>query len=247
MNLYKDWSDEMTRINTFFLAVLITTLVSFPKASMSELPEEWLLYDSSISGGKVGYVEVGRTFDEYERTKRNHEYLEKIGEEKEKERKVIVDEIEALKIKGDKYAITEKEKELEKYDVSEEKVRVELRRVIIQAIFNDIDGIVQALGKKEGYSKIYNEKAKHVGNNLTDKVLEILNSKFLNGDYEKVSNRESLPTRHETKEQQHDKAVDVSSEDVITQLERLAKLKEGGFLSDEEFEAQKKAILTKKD
>jgi len=142
-------------------------------------------------GLKVGYIDLSRVFDEYNRTKEEDAILEKKGMEKEAQREKMVNEIkkikEELELSSDKVKpekqklLDEKIKALQDYDrTTREDLRKE-RDGIIKEILKEIDEVIQDLGKKEGYTIILNERVLLYRDDtldLTQKVINILNEKY---------------------------------------------------------------------
>ena len=65
------------------------------------------------------------------------------------------------------------------------------------------------------------------------------------GTYIQKGMRKELPGQIISEKATTPKIVTSSEDDLITQLERLGKLRDAGVLSDEEFEEKKKVILSK--
>lgn len=140
---------------------------------------------------KIGYIDISRVFDEYNRTKEEDQVLEKKGSEKEAQRESMVREIKKIKeeldlasdkAKAEKQKLLdEKIKKLQDYDrITREDLRKE-RDGIIREILKEIDGVIQELGKKEGYTIILNERVllyKDSALDLTERVINILNEQY---------------------------------------------------------------------
>ncbi|MCM8783583.1 MAG: OmpH family outer membrane protein [Candidatus Omnitrophica bacterium] len=140
---------------------------------------------------KIGYIDVSRVFDEYNRTKEEDQILEKKGSEKEAQREKMVNEIKKIKeeldlasdkVKPDKQKLLdEKIKNLQGYDrTTREDLRKE-RDGIVREILKEIDGVIQELGKKEGYTVIVNERLllyRDESLDLTGRVIKILNEQY---------------------------------------------------------------------
>ncbi|MGE4357332.1 MAG: OmpH family outer membrane protein [Candidatus Omnitrophota bacterium] len=140
---------------------------------------------------KIGYIDISRVFDEYNRTKEEDQVLEKKGSEKEAQRESMVREIKKIKeeldlasdkAKAEKQKLLdEKIKKLQDYDrITREDLRKE-RDGIIREILKEIDGVLQELGKKEGYTIILNERVllcKDSALDLTERVINILNEQY---------------------------------------------------------------------
>lgn len=137
---------------------------------------------------KIGYVNLGKAFDEYERTKESDASLGKKGELKEKEREKMVEEIKTLKDemvllsdKGKKEKeelIDEKIKNLQEFDrVARDELKQE-RDEMVREILSEIDKVIQGYGKKNGYTVILNNRVLVYGDetiDITREIIEILN------------------------------------------------------------------------
>lgn len=141
--------------------------------------------------GKIGYVDLGKIFDEYQKTKEFDKNLESKGVAKQGERDKMVAEIKKLrdeaellsaKAKEDKQAaIDEKIRALQDFDrITRESLRKE-RDNMVRDILKEIETILSNFGKKEGYSFIFNDRVlvyKAEGNDLTAQVIKALNDSY---------------------------------------------------------------------
>ena len=137
---------------------------------------------------KMGYVNLGKTFDEYGKTKEADAALEKKSNEKEKERQKMVDEISKLKDelelmnekgKKDKQAvIDEKLKKLQEFiNATREELSKE-RDAMVTDIVKEIDKVIQDYGKQNGYTVILNDRVLVYGESaldITEEMIGILN------------------------------------------------------------------------
>ena len=137
---------------------------------------------------KIGTVDLSRTFDGYQKTKDAEKTLEAEGNNKKQERDKKVEEIKRLKgeldllndkAKAEKQAvIDQKVQELQAFD---REVQGSLRRErdrVIQEILKEIDGVIGAYGRDNGYTLLLNDRALlYRGKELdvTDQILGILN------------------------------------------------------------------------
>ena len=142
---------------------------------------------------KIGYINLGKTFDEYEQTQKYDKSLEKKGDSKKKERQKLVDEIRDLKdemvllsdsSKKEKQAVLdEKIKELQEFD---EETRGELRQdrdEMVRDVLREIDDVIQEYGEKNGYTVILNDRVLLYGNeaiDITQDIIDLLNKKKKN-------------------------------------------------------------------
>lgn len=147
---------------------------------------------AEAAGEKIGYVDLARAFDEYQKTKDFDKSLEAKGAQKQAEREKIVSEVKKLrdeaellsaKAKDDKQVvIDEKIKSLQEFDrVTRDSLRRE-RDQMVRDILKEIDGVLQNFGKKEGFSFIFNDRVllyKGEQNDLTLQVIKALNDSYV--------------------------------------------------------------------
>ncbi len=140
---------------------------------------------------KIGYVDLARVFDDYQKTKQFDKSLEAKGASKQAERDKMVADIKKLrdeaellsaKAKDDKQvAIDEKIKALQEYDRT---TRDGLRRErdgMVRDILKEIETVIQDFGKSQGYSYIFNDRVlvyKSEGGDLTNQVIKALNDSY---------------------------------------------------------------------
>ena len=166
----------------FFL--MLTTVLTSP---MSHVPCPSVSADEF----KVAYVNVGKLFDGYERTKASEAVLEKKGKQKEAEFEGRVNDLkklrESLELLNDKARETKareieaKADELKRFRAnSAQDLRGE-RDEIAQQILKEIQGVVTDYGKTNGFSLILDERTMLYGQpayDATDAVLTLLNSRY---------------------------------------------------------------------
>ncbi len=137
---------------------------------------------------KMGYVNLGKAFDEYGKTKQADTVLEKKSTEKEKERQKMVDEISKLK---DELELLNDKAKQEKQGVIDEKLkklqefvnatREELnkqRDEMVKDIVREIDKVIQDYGKQNGYTVILNDRVLVYGEDnldITQDIIDLLN------------------------------------------------------------------------
>lgn len=147
--------------------------------------------EGQAAGEKIGYVDLAKIFDEYQKTKEFDKELESKGAQKQIERDKMVadvkrlrDEAELLsaKAKEDKQAaIDEKIKSLQDFDRN---TRDSLRRerdTMVRDILKEIEAVIQDFGKSQGYSFIFNDRVlvyKSEGSDLTPQVAKVLNDSY---------------------------------------------------------------------
>ena len=142
-------------------------------------------------GGKIGYVDLAHVFDEYLKTKEFDKALEVKGAMKQGERDKMVTEVKKLreeaellsaKAKEDKQAIVdEKIKTLQDFDrTTRDSLRKE-RDTMVKDILKEIEGVIQAFGKAQGYTFIFNDRVlvyKSDGSDITAQVIKTLNDDY---------------------------------------------------------------------
>ena len=142
----------------------------------------------AADGGKIGYVDLSRLFDEYHKTKEydkvlevKHEELEKIG--KEKVEKIKESESRLALLKEDQRVSLEDSIDVLKGE-AQEFVRQEQtnltkdRNEKIREILLEIEKVVSDFAVKEGYEVILNDRVLIYGDpaqDLTEDILIILN------------------------------------------------------------------------
>jgi len=137
---------------------------------------------------KIGYVNLSKTFDEYKKTQDYEKKLGTKGENKEKEREKLVDEIKGLKDemvllsengKQEKQSlIDDKIKNLQEFDrETGDQLRQE-RDEMIRDILQEINTVIQDYGKKNSYTAILNDRVVIYGSDsidITQEMIDILN------------------------------------------------------------------------
>ncbi len=171
----------MRKTVSFFIAMLMVAGLGFvaaPKAYAAEM-------------GKIGYVDLARIFDEYQKTKEFDKTLEAKGAQKQSERDKMVTEVKRLrdesellsaKAKETKQAqIDDKIKSLQEFDrITRDSLRKE-RDTMVRDILKEIEVVIQDFGKAQGYSFIFNDRVlvfKSEGNDLTAQVVKTLNDSY---------------------------------------------------------------------
>ncbi|RKY32796.1 MAG: hypothetical protein DRP74_01745 [Candidatus Omnitrophota bacterium] len=147
-----------------------------------------IAFNIAFAAEKIGYIDVTRTFNEYNKTKSFDKELTNEQEKYEKEREKKVNEVKKLQDKIN--LLSEKEKEAQQ-PALEEKIRLlqdfdrqqqtELRKERderMKEILKDIDDAVEGYAEKEGYSLIFNDQvlvAQDEDLDITDQIISILN------------------------------------------------------------------------
>ena len=140
---------------------------------------------------KIGYVDLARVFDEYQKTKEFDKSLETKGASKQAERDKMVadvkklrDEAELLsaKAKDDKQVvIDEKIKGLQDFDRTTRDALRKERDGMVRDILKEIEVVIQDFGKAQGYGYIFNDRVlvyKSEQNDLTSQVIKVLNDNY---------------------------------------------------------------------
>jgi len=137
---------------------------------------------------KIGYINLGRALDEYEKTKKSEATLEKKLDKKEKEREKLVEEIKELKdeitLMSDKGRrekqdiIDEKIKNLQEFDKGARNELQDERDEVLRDILGEINNVISEYGKKNGYTAILNDRVLVYGDetiDITQEIIDILN------------------------------------------------------------------------
>ena len=140
---------------------------------------------------KIGYLDLSKTFDNYEKTKEYDSVLEGLTKAYEKERN---DKIEKMKeaqgklslLKDDEKAkledeISKMQADYKEWDQGQQTDLIKERDEKIREILLEIEKVVSDFAKKENYDYILNDRVLIYGNeqlNVTDKVLKLLNESY---------------------------------------------------------------------
>lgn len=140
---------------------------------------------------KIGYVDVAKVFDAYERTKESDKVLEKEGKGKQEQRDKIVEEIKKLKDKAEmlnakakeqkQEVIDNKIRELQDFDREANSTLKKERDEMVKDILKDIDKVISEYGKSEDFSIILNDRTLVYGSeqlNVTDQIIKRLNERY---------------------------------------------------------------------
>ncbi|MCK4859599.1 MAG: OmpH family outer membrane protein [Candidatus Omnitrophica bacterium] len=170
---------KLTRILMMvFLGVFVMSL-GFTKAGFAK------------GGGKLAYIDLGKIFSEYQKTKDFDKVLEKEKKDKQakREKKVeairkIKDELEVInkKAKEKKQAeMNQKIKELQEFD---REISTELRGkydLSVREILKEIESTIKEFGQKEKFDVIFDNRMLLYSNDslsVTDQILKILNERY---------------------------------------------------------------------
>ncbi|MBI4972043.1 MAG: OmpH family outer membrane protein [Candidatus Omnitrophica bacterium] len=140
---------------------------------------------------KIGYVDVAKVFDKYEKTKKFDKELAEVGKQKQSGRDTIVlevrrlkDEMALLSDQGKEQKqklVDQKMRELQDYDRDAQRDLLERREGVMREIFKDIDEVIRDYGKQKGFDFIFNERLmlfRSEKYDVTDVVLGELNARY---------------------------------------------------------------------
>ncbi len=170
----------MSRLLVVFLGVMVSIALIMPVTL--EAKEDVL---------NLGYIDLAKIFDQYEKTKDSDKDLEaewqgkqsKV-EELKKEITRLKDELEVLSesVKAKKQGIIDgKIRELQEFTKEIQDELTSERNEVVSQILKDIDTVIEEYGKDNGYNLIFNERVLlyHAeGLDLTDKIVKILNDNY---------------------------------------------------------------------
>ena len=140
---------------------------------------------------KIGFIDLSKAFDEYQKTKDSEGALGAESEKSQNKREEMVkkirrlkDELELLSEKGRKekeQVIDKKVKGLKDFDKEVRAALREKKDSMVREILKDIDKVVQEFGKKESYAMILNDRVLLYADEqfeLTEKIIKILNARY---------------------------------------------------------------------
>ena len=146
---------------------------------------------ASAQENKVGFVDLSKSFDEYQKTKDFDKELEKKGDMKQEEREKLVQDIR--KMRGElelmnKSARDKKEtdieakiKSLQEFDQEAKTDLTKERDNMVKDILKEMSDVIKEYGQKNGYSIILNDRVLLYGDpgmELTNEIIKILNEKY---------------------------------------------------------------------
>ncbi|MBI4343092.1 MAG: OmpH family outer membrane protein [Candidatus Omnitrophica bacterium] len=139
---------------------------------------------------KIGYVDLGRVFDEYNRTKHSEATLEQRGKQKEAELEGRLTELkklrESLELMNDEARevkareVEEKAESLQQFRNSAARDLRRERDKVAKAILQDIQTGIQEYGKANGFSMIFDARSllyAEEAHDVTDEILKLLNGR----------------------------------------------------------------------
>lgn len=141
---------------------------------------------------KIAYVDVGRLFDEYEKTKAYDKVLEAESKAFEEERNKKIDQIKEMQgriamMKDADKAKAEQDmeklrNEIMEFDRSKRTDLTKARDEKVREILMEIEKTVSEYAKQQGYSLVFNDRVMIYGGedmNITEPVLQGLNQDYL--------------------------------------------------------------------
>lgn len=145
---------------------------------------------AAAAESKIAYVDLGRAFDDYEKTKRLDQELETQSSAKQQERERLVaeiramrDELELLTEKGrqDRQgAIDEKVQHLQEFDRTAREGLKRRRDEMVKDILGEIERVVQTYAQSNGYDLVLTDRAvlyADKSSDITDQILGALNGR----------------------------------------------------------------------
>jgi len=147
--------------------------------------------------GRIGYIDLSRSFDEYQKTKDFDKQLEKKGDMKQQEREKLVQEIRKMREELElmnknsrekkEVDIEAKIKSLQEFDQGAKTDLTKERDNMVKDILKEMSDVIKEYGQKNGYSIILNDRVLLYGENSMDITNDII--KVLNENYNAVSSR----------------------------------------------------------
>ena len=146
---------------------------------------------AQAEGLKVGYLNVGRVFDEYQRTKDSEQILEQKGKQKQAELEGRFTELKKLRQNLELLAdqpreakskdLEEKSDEFQRLKTDGERTLVRERNDRAKQILDEIGKTVAEYAKTNGFSFVLDQRSILYGQDpydLTDEMLKILNDRY---------------------------------------------------------------------
>jgi len=163
------------RVRVLVLAVLLACAMAVP----------------AFAAGKMAYVDLSTTFDQYEKTRIYDEKLTEVQAQKEKDLEQIANEIKALEDKMSLLSVEEKAAKQKELDEKNNKLRQMSQQVLndmrrdrdekLKEILQDIEKAVQEYAQKNGYDYIFNDRVLLYGAanaDVTQDIIDQLNSGY---------------------------------------------------------------------
>ena len=170
----------MNRLLIVFLGLMVSIALVMPVSLQAK--------DDALS---IGYIDLAKIFDQYEKTKDSDKNLETEWQGKQSEIKELREEITRLK---DELEVLSDAAKAKKQEIVDSKIKElqgitkeiqdELtgeRNEIVRQILKDIDTVINKYGESNGYDLILNERVLlyHAEDlDLTSDIVKILNDKY---------------------------------------------------------------------
>jgi len=140
---------------------------------------------------KIGYVNLAKVFDGYQRTKESDQTLEQKGKQKQDELESRFGEIkkmrQGLELLNDQARdsktreIEEKSDEFQRLKTKSERDLVRERNQIARVILDEIEGAVSEFAKTNGFAVILDQRSLLYGQeayDVTEPILRLLNDRY---------------------------------------------------------------------
>ena len=167
--------------------IFIITMFFFVPCSLFLVPS----HEAFAEGIKIGYVNLGKVFDGYQRTKSSEQVLEQKGKQKQTELDARVAELKQLRQSLDLLSdqakdakvkeLEEKSDELQRNKTRTERDFVRERNKLAKTILDEIGAAVNDYAKTNGYAMILDQRSLLYGadvQNVTDDILKMLNERY---------------------------------------------------------------------
>ncbi|KPK41280.1 MAG: hypothetical protein AMJ78_05870 [Omnitrophica WOR_2 bacterium SM23_29] len=151
----------------------------------------WFFTTAYAAGEKIAYMDFIKIFDDYNKTKDFDKQLESKRAAIQKDRGKLVAEIKKLKDEMDlmsdkgkeakQATIDQKLKKLQDFDREGRDALLKERDDMARQIGKEIKGLIEEIGKKEGYILILDSRAilfGKEGDDLTEEILKTLNERY---------------------------------------------------------------------
>ena len=147
--------------------------------------------EAASTPAKIAYINVGKLFDGYQKTKESDKALESKASQREADHDKLVAEVK--KLKEGLEVLTDKAKEARRQEFEAKNKALQefdrtagegLRRdrdSVAKEIFKDMEATIKEYAAKEGYDLIVNDQALLYGStplDVTDPVLKMLNDRY---------------------------------------------------------------------
>jgi len=140
---------------------------------------------------RIAYVDLGKVFDNYQKTKEFDAVLQSDGEDFQKQRDAMIQKIQDAQSKLDLMKDSEKanmqadiKKQEDTVVAFDKEKRAELtkrRDDKVREILAEIQGVVTGIAKQDGYTYVLNDRVMVYGDpqfDITDQVMKSLNDSY---------------------------------------------------------------------